>query len=125
MAEANVPEGYTSEVVQNGMLFTVTNTYEEVPEEETPLPGPEEPEVPDEPEKPDVPQDDVEIDEPEVPPTDVPEEDEPEAELEEEEVPLINSPKTSDSTSKLLWMMMTLLSATVLVGIRIAERKER
>ena len=59
VAEANVPEGYTSEVSRNGMIFTITNTYEEVPEEEIPLPGPEEPQKPEESEEPEVPLTDV------------------------------------------------------------------
>ena len=49
----------------------------------------------------------------------------PLAEIEEEEVPLTDVPKTGDSSNMMLWMMMALLSAAALAGIRIAERKEK
>lgn len=106
VAEANVPEGYTSEVAQNGMIFTITNTYEEeVPEEKPYPPISEEPVEPEATEKPEVPQEDAGIDEPEV--------------------PLTNIPETSDSANMMLWMILTLLSAAILFGIRITEKKER
>ena len=77
-------------------------------------------EVPEEPPLVDVgdsktPLGDVEIEDSDVPLTG----------MEEEDVPLTDVPKTSDSSNLMLWMMMALLSAAALVGIRIAERKER
>ncbi len=98
--EVNVPEGYTSEAVQNGLKFIITNSYEqETPEEELPLPGPEEPE------KPEAPQENVE--------------------LEELDVSLTNVPETSDSSNMMLWMLIAMLSASVLAGMQILDRKEK
>lgn len=79
-------------------------------------------------EDPDVPLDEeplVEVEDPDVPKTDIPDEEEPPVEIEEPDVPLSDVPKTADNTAAVLWMMMALLSAAVLMGIRIAERKER
>jgi len=56
---------------------------------------------------------------------DKPDTDVPEIEIEEPDVPLSDVPKTADNNAAVLWMMMALLSAAVLMGIRIAERKER
>ena len=105
-----------------GDVLNVRNNPAEVPyyppyEEETPEPPIDTPEEPPlvEVEDPEPPLGEIEVEDPDV----------PLAEIEEPEVPLTDVPKTSDSTNMMLWMMMALLSAAALVGIRIAERKER
>jgi LPXTG-motif cell wall-anchored protein len=96
-------------------------------QEEDPDPTPTEPaEQPKE--EPAEPEEVIEVEEEEPPLADIEEPDVPLAdieELEEEEVPLTDVPKTGDSSNMMLWMMMALLSAAALAGIRIAERKER
>ena len=100
MAEVDVPEGYTSSISGSGTMFTITNR----------LTSEETPEVPDEPELPpaidvndsDVPTDYVEVEEPEVPMTDV--------------------PKTSDDSRTALWMLLAAMSALVLMGLAAAGR---
>ena len=93
-------------------------------QEEDPDPTPTEPaEQPKE--EPAEPEEVIEVEEEEPPLADIEEPDVPLAEMEEEEVPLTDVPKTGDSSNTMLWMMMALLSAAALAGIRIAERKER
>lgn len=96
-------------------------------QEEDPDPTPTEPaEQPKE--EPAEPEEVIEVEEEEPPLADIEEPDVPLAdieEIEEEEVPLTDVPKTGDSSNMMLWMMMALLSAAALAGIRIAERKER
>lgn len=105
-----------------GGVLNVRNNPAEVPyyppyEEEIPEPPTDTPEEPPlvEVEDPEPPLGEIEVEDPDV----------PLAEIEEPEVPLTDVPKTSDSSNMMLWMMMALLSAAALVGIRIAERKER
>lgn len=102
--EVNVPEGYTSSVSGSGTSFTITNTHTP----ETPVITPEEPTPPTggkDPEDPlhglddgDVPQDYMEVGDPDV-------------------------PKTGDTTNVMLWLTVAFLSAAALLGMRFAERK--
>ena len=104
MKEVNVPEGYTSSVSGSGTSFTITNTHTP----ETPVITPEEPTPPTggkDPEDPlhglddgDVPQDYMEVGDPDV-------------------------PKTGDTTNVMLWLTVAFLSAAALLGMRFAERK--
>ncbi|MBR4860681.1 MAG: Cys-Gln thioester bond-forming surface protein [Firmicutes bacterium] len=110
---------YISGDVLNVRNNPVVSPYYPPYEEETPAVTPEEPPLV-EVEDPEVPLEDIEVEDPDVPLIDM-----PEVEIEEEEVPLTDVPKTGDSSNMMLWMMMALLSAAALVGIRIAERKER
>ena len=108
--EVNVPEGYTSDVEQNGTSFVVTNTAEK----EEPI-VPEEPTVT--PEDPDVPQGNKEKDDPLYG-------------LDEDGIPRDylelgdpDVPKTSDNNYAVLWIVMAVLSAAALIGIKLNEKK--
>ena len=114
VGEPSVPEGYTSEVSQNGNSFTVTNTFEET-------------EVPDEPppldERPDIPNEDVNLPpEEEIVDEEVPLAQLPEEEIPDEDIPLANIPMTGDSTGR--WGALSLLSAAALLGLSILGRKK-
>lgn len=116
VAEADVPEGYTSAVTGSLTAFTITNTYtppeppkEEPPKEEPPVVTPDEPKPPkgdmdmDDPlygmDDGDVPQDYMDLDDSDV-------------------------PKTSDNSNMMLWLMVAILSAAGIVGIELKSRKE-
>lgn len=108
--EVNVPEGYTSDVEQNGTSFVVTNTAEK---EETIVP--EEPTVT--PEDPDVPQGNNEKEDPLYG-------------LDEDGIPRDylelgdpDVPKTSDNNYAVLWITLAVLSAAALLGIKLNEKK--
>ena len=101
----NVPEGYISEIMQYGYQFIISNTWNtEIPEEEPPL---------------------TDITDPDIPLAEVPDEDVPLTDVEEPDIPMSDVPKTGDSGNVVMWLILLAVSAAVLTGINLAERKAR
>ena len=108
VAEADVPEGFTTEVSHRGTAWTITN--DDIPED------PPEPDIPTEPEdppEPDIPTDPEEPDEP-TPPT--------------PETPTDPVPQTGDETHMTLWLGLLALSGIgilAMLAVRLRYRGKR
>ncbi len=114
LEEADVPAGYTSAVTQEGVTFTVTNTYSgtDIPEEHVPLT--------------DIPDGDVplaELPDDDVPLAELPDGEVPLTELPDEEIPLAEVPRTGEAMYG--WYLVTALAAAGFVSLQVVARRKR